>query len=93
MSVESSWHRYCSKFDDRPPSRAITKFYANLFSDVVLCLSSMMQYMLKSRAESPVYTQLCKVHMIKLSYYLQVEEMALVVDAVMVKYFLTLTRI
>jgi hypothetical protein len=93
MSVESSWRRYYSKFDDRPPSRAITKFYANLFSDVVLCLSSMMQYMLKSRTESPVYAQLYKVHMIKLSYYLHVEEMAPLVDAFVVKYFLTLAQI
>lgn len=86
MSVENSWHRYCSQWEDRASSRAITKFHTYLFSDVVYCLSSMLRYMFKSRAQPPVFPspQLYKLHMIKLSYYLQVDDIAPIVDALVV---------
>jgi hypothetical protein len=93
VSVEAAWHQCCSKWDDRSPSRAITRFYANLFPDVVFCISSMIQYRFKRHADSRIYAQLYDVNMIKLSYYMDGGDVAGVVDALVVKHLLFLTRI
>jgi hypothetical protein len=53
----------------------------------------MIQHMFKKRAESPIYVQLCKVHMIRFSGYLDAEDVVGVVDALLVQYFHTFNRI
>jgi hypothetical protein len=68
-SVESTWHRYCSKFDEQTPSRAVAKFHAKLFRDLAFCLGPVACHILKKPAESLVYVELRKVHMAKLCYY------------------------
>jgi hypothetical protein len=47
--------------------------------------------MFKSRAGPSIYAQLYEVNMIKLSYYLDGDDVAGVVDVLVVKYFLVLT--
>jgi hypothetical protein len=93
MSVESAWHRYCLKWDDKPWSRAITTFHKYLFRDVVLCLTRTIYSMSKYPSTSPIYAQLDKVHMIKLSYYANVSGVMIVVDALRVKCSLLLINI
>jgi hypothetical protein len=68
-SVESTWHQYCSTFDEQTPSRAVEKFHAKLFRELVYCLGLVAYRILQEPAESLVYVELRKVHMAKLCYY------------------------
>jgi hypothetical protein len=87
-SVKSAWHRYCLKWDDKP-SKTITKFHGNLFGDFVTYLAWIIGFQLRQPAESPIYAQLCKVHMIQLFYHVNHANgtvICYVVDALLVKY-------
>jgi hypothetical protein len=84
-SVKPAWHRYCLKWDDKPPSRAVTKFHENVFNDTFFLITK-TQFMLERPAESPIYAPLRQVHMIKLSYYFNAKYVVRFVDALMVKY-------
>jgi hypothetical protein len=69
VSVESTWHQYCSKFDEQTPSRAVAKFHAKLFRDLVSCLSRITYLILKNPTESLTHVELRKVHVAKLCNY------------------------
>jgi hypothetical protein len=83
--VEAAWHRYCLKWDDKPSS-VITKFHRRLFRDVVFCSGWIFNSLLEQPAESLIYAELRKLHMIKLSYCFDAVTLGRVVDDVMVKY-------
>jgi hypothetical protein len=68
-SVKSAWYQYCSKFDEQAPSRAVAKFHAKLFHDLVSCLGWMAYRILEEPTESLIYVELRKIHMAKLCYY------------------------
>ncbi|EKM76077.1 hypothetical protein AGABI1DRAFT_109006 [Agaricus bisporus var. burnettii JB137-S8] len=81
-SVESTWHRYCLKLDDKTLSRAITKFHATLFYDMVFCLRQWIWVLMRLPTEAPTLrAQLHQVHMIKLCYYFDAYNLRDFVDA------------
>jgi hypothetical protein len=90
-SVEATWQRYCLKLDDKP-SRAITKFHGNLFRDLISSFSWITIFLFEPVADSPIYAELCKLHMTKLSYYFDANTLWLFVANLMVKYSSVLTR-
>jgi hypothetical protein len=75
-SVESTWHQYCSKFDDKTPSRAVSEFHAKLFRELVSCLGPVAYRILQEPAGSLVYMELRKVHMAKLCYRFDSRDLA-----------------
>jgi hypothetical protein len=80
VSVESAWHQYCSKIDDKTPSRAVEKFHAKLFRELVSCLGIMPHRILRRPPESLVYVELRKVHMSKLCYYFDSQSLVYLVQ-------------
>jgi hypothetical protein len=73
-SVVSTWHRRCSKLDDKTQSGVVVRYHANLFRNVVGCLVSMVCRTLGKPVDSPIHAQLIEIHMIKLCYYLNAED-------------------
>ncbi|EKM77152.1 hypothetical protein AGABI1DRAFT_130569 [Agaricus bisporus var. burnettii JB137-S8] len=71
--VEPMWHQYCSKLDDKSPSKDIKKFYTSLFHDSVSHMGGVVHDSLLQPPNSSVYALLRKVHMRKLCYFLKAE--------------------
>jgi hypothetical protein len=72
--MEAAWYRYCTTGDDKP-SKVITKFHRNLSGDVVSCFRQITEFALEQPAEPLIYSELRKLHMIKLSYYFNAEDL------------------
>ncbi|XP_006457014.1 hypothetical protein AGABI2DRAFT_146675 [Agaricus bisporus var. bisporus H97] len=75
-TIKSTWHRNCSKSDDKPPSRAIAKFHANLFRNLVSFSKLMACHMLEKPGTSPAYVQLHKLPASKLCYFFNAFDLA-----------------
>lgn len=68
-SVESAWRQYCSKLDDKPPSKVTAEYHAKLFRTVLYGLGRMALPISRKAPKSPTYVQLRKASMIKLCFY------------------------
>jgi hypothetical protein len=70
--MEAAWYEYCSKWDNQTPSRAISQFHANLFHDVVRCLSVVVIDTIRTQSKDrKQYAQLRKFHMIRFFHSLK----------------------
>ncbi|EKM78977.1 hypothetical protein AGABI1DRAFT_107397 [Agaricus bisporus var. burnettii JB137-S8] len=82
VSVKLAWYQYCSKLDDKSPSRGINQFYTNLFHGTVRHLARAMFDFLHIPMETPPYAFLQKVHMRKLCYLLEAKDVTYFADSV-----------
>ncbi|EKM77174.1 hypothetical protein AGABI1DRAFT_108303 [Agaricus bisporus var. burnettii JB137-S8] len=82
-SVESTWYQYCLKLADKSPSRAIEKFHANLFHNIIHQLGRVVPNNLGKQIESPASTSLRKIHMRKLCYFFNALDIMLFVTGLM----------
>ncbi|XP_006457016.1 hypothetical protein AGABI2DRAFT_181402 [Agaricus bisporus var. bisporus H97] len=67
-SIKSTWRQYCSTLDDKSPSRVIKRFHEILFHYMTCQLCLLTCRTLQNPVESPIYSQLRKVHMRKLCH-------------------------
>ncbi|KAF7761248.1 hypothetical protein Agabi119p4_10657 [Agaricus bisporus var. burnettii] len=73
-SLEQTWHKYCSKLDDKSPLRGIKEFYTDLFHDNVRCLVGVVYDLFSNQMQPSAYMSLQKAHMRKLSYCMKAED-------------------
>ncbi|XP_006459638.1 hypothetical protein AGABI2DRAFT_116600 [Agaricus bisporus var. bisporus H97] len=81
VSVKPTWHQYCSKLDDKSPSKGINRFYTNLFHGTVKYLARAIFDFLQVPM-APSYALLKKMHMRKLCYVFKAVDVVCFVNGV-----------